>query len=91
MHTVAEAAFDVRSRGLVTVTRQVLDASPGGIGGDICVLGWEREELRGVKPLTQRAASGKGRIHSTEERVGAEHDGNAGLNLVLSGQLPAAD
>jgi hypothetical protein len=89
VHAVAEAFLDIRSRGLVIVTGQVLDARPRGVSGDIGVLGREGRELRRVEPLAQRLpVTGKRGIFSAEERGGAEDDRDTGLNRILPRQLP---
>jgi len=51
---VAEAFLDIRGRGLVIVTGQVLDAGPCGVGGDVSIPRRERGELRRVEPFAER-------------------------------------
>src|SRR5216684_5557452 len=60
----------VGRRRLVVVSRQVLDAGPGGILRDVCILRWKREKLGGVEPLLQRLfAVGEREVFSTKKEI----------------------
>src|SRR5438128_288849 len=59
-HVVAEILVDaildrVTGRRLVIIARQILNASPGRIGGDVGVTTREADEVRGIEPPFERA------------------------------------